>query len=131
MDVEEIPTHSYKEMLLDKQVLSQIEYHEGAPSPNINGDKKKCIDGSIALSKEYKKCLYHPWCFSVTIKVFGRGMTHHYLRSKLIDLWKPSKQLILIDLRWDFFVIKFGLEKNMAKAQHLGPWFISGNFLSK
>ncbi|XP_070014183.1 uncharacterized protein [Nicotiana sylvestris] len=57
-------------------------------------------------------------------------MPHHLLRSKLNDLWKPSEQLILIDLGWDFYIVKFSLEESMVKALHLGPWFISGNFLS-
>ncbi|XP_075080001.1 uncharacterized protein At4g02000-like [Nicotiana tabacum] len=57
-------------------------------------------------------------------------MPHHLLRSKLNDLWKPSEQLILIDLGWHFYIVKFSLEESMVKALHLGPWFMSENFLS-
>ncbi|XP_019224117.1 PREDICTED: uncharacterized protein At4g02000-like [Nicotiana attenuata] len=57
-------------------------------------------------------------------------MPHYLLRSKLVDLWSPSEQLILIDLGWDFFIVKFSKEENLVKALQKGPWFLSGNFLS-
>ncbi|XP_019266876.1 PREDICTED: uncharacterized protein LOC109244270 [Nicotiana attenuata] len=42
---------------------------------------------------------------------------------------EASEQLILIDLGWDFYIVKFSLEESMVKALHIGSWFISGNFL--
>lgn len=96
----------------------------------LEGCKGKHIEGSILLSPEDKERLYQPWKFSVIIKVFKRKMPHHMLRSKLIEIWKSSEELILIDLGWDFFIIKFNLEESMVKALLLGPWFISGHFLS-
>nr|XP_033508752.1 uncharacterized protein LOC117273670 [Nicotiana tomentosiformis] len=105
MDVAETTPYSYKKMLLDKQAVSQTEYYNEDP-PNHQNDKGKIIEGSVALSQEDKNRMYQPWRFSVIIK------------------------LILIDLGWDFFIVKFSLEENMAKALHLRPWFVSGNFIS-
>ncbi|XP_019244287.1 PREDICTED: uncharacterized protein LOC109224157 [Nicotiana attenuata] len=130
MEVEETTPHFYKEMLLDKPLIRQNDYYEEHATTIIKDDKGKNIEGSIPLSQEDKKRLYFSWRFSVIIKVFGRRMQHQYLRSKLIDLWKLSEQLIMIDLGWDFFIVKFSLEENMAKALHLGPWFVFENFLS-
>ncbi|XP_019255157.1 PREDICTED: uncharacterized protein LOC109233748 [Nicotiana attenuata] len=129
MEVEP-PQHSYKEMLLDKQVSNQTNYYDMDNKSIPQMDKGKHIEGSIPLSQEEKERLYMPWRYSVIIKIFKRKMPHHMLRSKLIDQWKPSEQLILIDLGWDFYIVKFSLEENMVKALHLGPSFISGNFLS-
>ncbi|XP_019232333.1 PREDICTED: uncharacterized protein LOC109213040 [Nicotiana attenuata] len=130
MDVEKTTPHSYKEMLLDKPVSHQNDYNVEDASTIIKDDKGKNIEGSIALSQDDKKRLCFPWRYSVIIKVIGRRMPYQYLQSKLIDFWKPSEKLILIDLGLDFFIVKFSLEKNMAKALHLGPWFVSGNLLS-
>nr|XP_009792247.1 PREDICTED: uncharacterized protein LOC104239331 [Nicotiana sylvestris] len=125
----ELPLHSYKEMLLDKSVSNQTNYYEIYHQPIPDLDKGKYIEGSIPLSQDEKERLYFLWRYSVIIKVFKRKIPHHLLRSKLNDLWKLSEQLILIDLGWDFYIVKFSLEESMVKALHLGPWFISGNFL--
>nr|XP_009790993.1 PREDICTED: uncharacterized protein LOC104238354 [Nicotiana sylvestris] len=125
----ELPQHSYKEMLLDKQVNNQTNYYDMDNQSISELDKGKHIEGSIPLSQEDKERLHLPWRYSVIIKIFKRKMSHHMLRSKLNDLWKPSDQLILIDLGWDFYIVKFSLEESMVRALHLGPWFISGNFL--
>ncbi|XP_019239198.1 PREDICTED: uncharacterized protein LOC109219211 [Nicotiana attenuata] len=129
MEVES-PKQSYKKTLLDKQAYNQGNYYDMEHQSTPEGCKGKHIEGSIPLSPEEKERLYQPWQFSVIIKVFKRKMPHHMLRSKLIELWKPSERLILIDLGWDFFIVKFNLEESMVKALHLGPWFISGHFLS-
>ncbi|XP_019255644.1 PREDICTED: uncharacterized protein LOC109234213 [Nicotiana attenuata] len=126
----ELPHQSYKEMLLDKQECNQANYYDMEHQSILEGIKGKHIEGVIPLSPEEKERLYKPWKFSVIIKVFKRRMPHHMLRSKLIDLWKPSEQLILIDLGWDFYIVKFSLEESTVKALHLGPWFVSGHFLS-
>lgn len=57
-------------------------------------------------------------------------MTHQILKSKVTELWKPSKPLVLIDLGHGFFTVKFSKEENMTKALHAGPWFVFGGFLS-
>nr|XP_009794210.1 PREDICTED: uncharacterized protein LOC104241008 [Nicotiana sylvestris] len=126
----ETPQHSYKEMLLDKQECNQTNYYDMEHQSTPEVAKGKHIEGSIPLSPEEKERLYMPWKFSVIIKIFKRKMPHHMLRSRLINLWKPSEQLILVDLGWDFFIVKFSLEESMVKALHLGPWFVSGHFQS-
>ncbi|XP_019225732.1 PREDICTED: uncharacterized protein LOC109207297 [Nicotiana attenuata] len=125
-----IPQHFYKEMFLNKQVCNQSNYYEMENQRSLELAKGKHIEGSIPLSPEEKERLYAPWRYSVIIKLFKRKMPHHMLQSKLIDLWKPSEQLIFIDLGWDFFIVKFSLEESMVKALYLGPWFVSGHFLS-
>lgn len=85
---------------------------------------------SIILRQEQKIRINHPWRFSIIIKFFGKKVSHHILKSKLQQLWNPNEHLNIIDLGWDFFVVKFEKEENMMNALHGGPWFIMENFLS-
>ncbi|XP_019257748.1 PREDICTED: uncharacterized protein LOC109235961 [Nicotiana attenuata] len=87
-------------------------------------------DNFIPISAHDKSRLYEPWKYSVIIKLFGRKIAHHILRNKLIDLWKPTEQLPLIDLGSVFFLIKYKKEENMMTTLHGGPEFILNHFLS-
>ncbi|KAK4733789.1 hypothetical protein R3W88_008050 [Solanum pinnatisectum] len=64
------------------------------------------------------------------VKVFGKKITYTYLKNKLVDLWKPSEPLTLIDLGCEYFIAKFSNQASLHKALHEGPWFVAGNFLS-
>ncbi|XP_019252829.1 PREDICTED: uncharacterized protein LOC109231637 [Nicotiana attenuata] len=124
----EAPQSSYKDMLLDNQQGNQETYYDN--DNQLEQAKGKHIKGSIPLSPEEKDRIYASWRYSVIIKVFKKKMPYHLLRSKLVNLRNPSETLILFDLGWDFFIAKFSLEESMVKALHLGPWFVSGHFLS-
>ncbi|KAK4727359.1 hypothetical protein R3W88_032276 [Solanum pinnatisectum] len=71
-----------------------------------------------------------PWCFSIIIKLLGKKMSHKYLKRKLALLWKPPKEITLIDLGYDYFIVKYLKEENMIKALQNGLWFVNGFFLS-
>lgn len=62
--------------------------------------------------------------------MFGRKIPHHLLHIKLQQLWDPTEQLVLIDLGWEFFIVKFAMEENMTCALHGGSWFVMSYFLS-
>lgn len=68
--------------------------------------------------------------YSIIVKVFGRRVGHQTLKTKLLALWKPIEDLLLIDLGCDFYLIKLQNEENMFKAVHNGPWFILNYFLA-
>lgn len=59
-----------------------------------------------------------------------KKISHQFLKSKLIELWQPNEPLILIDLGYNYFIVKFIKGENSNKALHGGPWFILGSFLS-
>lgn len=84
----------------------------------------------INLSEEEKARIQRPWSFSVIIKLLGRWMSHDYLRHRLNSLWKPIEEIVLIDLDFDYLIVKFLKEKNMGIALQNRPWFINGFFLS-
>lgn len=82
------------------------------------------------MSVEYKEWIYRPWAYSVIIKLATKKVSHEYLRKRLINIWKPTKDLVLIDLGFDYYTVKFLKEDNMHTALQKGPWFINGFFLS-
>lgn len=85
---------------------------------------------SISLTSEDKDKIYKPWAFSLFIKLNGKKVAHDYLRTKLINLWRPTETLTLIDLGYDYFTVKFIKEENIITALHQGPWFVNGFYLS-
>lgn len=94
------------------------------------GNKQEENSNSITLSKADLESLYAPWKVSIIIKVFGKRLPCVYLKNKLMDLWRPTEPLNLIDLGNDYYVVKFNCLTNTNKVLHEGPWFIAGNFVS-
>lgn len=74
----------------------------------------------ITLTDEGKARIQRPWSYSVIIKLLGKKMSHDYLKRRLIALWKPTEEIVLIDLGFDYFIIKFLKEENMHTEQK-GP----------
>lgn len=55
---------------------------------------------------------------------------YKFLLKKLQELWQPKEEINLIDLGYDFYLIKFIHMENYSHALHGGPWFISGHYLA-
>lgn len=102
-----------------------MDYTESAATYELSQDLS-----AITLTDEDKARIYKPWAFSLIIKLNGKKVTHDYLRTKLVNLWKPTESLTLIDLGYDYFTIKFIKEGNMLSVLHKGPWFVNEFYLS-
>lgn len=63
-------------------------------------------------------------------KISGEKINHHYLKKKLIDLWKLQSDFSLIDLGLEFFTVKFTDEDSQKKVIQEGPWFVAWAYLS-
>nr|XP_016467507.1 PREDICTED: uncharacterized protein LOC107790116 [Nicotiana tabacum] len=101
-------------------------------SPNSKNEGEQLASGvkALQLSNDEKDRLYSTWKYSLIIKLFGKRIMHHYLKVKIQELWKSIKQFPLIDLRSDYFIVKFTKEENMNNVLRNGPWFVNGHFLS-
>lgn len=124
--------NTFKEILSEKNLTKSSVYFPQYHQARTMLEKTRMEDNSepIILSQEQKLRIYHPWRFSIILKVFGKTIPHHVLKAKLQQLWTPTEQIILIDLGWEFFIVMFEKEENMTKALHRGSWFIMGYFLS-
>ncbi|KAF3613991.1 hypothetical protein FXO38_35930 [Capsicum annuum] len=119
---------SFKSILLNKANSlngNYLSHHNGKMS-----QVSEEIDDTIVLREKDKDRIYAPWRFSVIVKLFKKTLAHGYLRTKLLDLWKPSEPLILVDLGNGYYIAKFTNPENMQMALHGGPLFIIGDFLS-
>ncbi|KAM3381618.1 hypothetical protein P3S68_007191 [Capsicum galapagoense] len=141
----ESPPHPPDPWKLNKSTLSLSEMTFKAALLNktdsLNGDYLMRYNGksplvstetgdTVILSAEDKERIYAPWRFFVIVKLFKKGLANSYSRTKLVELWKSTELLTLIDLGNDFYIAKFTNSENMQKALHGGPWFVIGSFLS-
>ncbi|KAL4291177.1 hypothetical protein GQ457_14G014560 [Hibiscus cannabinus] len=67
---------------------------------------------------------------SVIIRLLGRKIGFKALLSRIIALWKPFRELQLIDLENDYFLVKFSKETDFAKVLTGGPWTVYGSYLT-
>lgn len=74
--------------------------------------------------------MYSPWKYSLIIKLIHKRVLHKYVKSKILELWKPIEQFSLIDLGSAYFIVKFTKEENVTKILQNGPWFINDFYLS-
>ncbi|XP_060202508.1 uncharacterized protein LOC132630947 [Lycium barbarum] len=83
------------------------------------------------LTSADKNRLYAPWDNSVIIKLLGQKMGHQLLKQKLLNLWRPSEDITLVDLGSDFSLIKSQKQENFDHVcMHDGPWFVMNRFVS-
>ncbi|PHU14622.1 hypothetical protein BC332_15827 [Capsicum chinense] len=128
MDIDLAKKQSFKDVHTDKSTDLNRSY-ENTNQYVIDFDETADED-TIPISKKEKDRLYLPWQHFDIVKLVDKRIGHQYQRTRLIALWKPTKNLILIDLGEDFYIAKFNKIENKNKAFHEGPWFVAGKFLS-
>lgn len=127
MDIEKNEGNSFRNVLLNKnkEINHSYNIYDGSLL-----DPQGIGEDAIALSDEDNRRIYQPWIHSVTIKLFGRKLTHVYLKNKLTDLWKVQENLDLIDLGNDYFIAKFSRPESTNKVLNEAPRFVTGSFLT-
>ena len=73
--------------------------------------------------------IYAPWWSSIIIKVIGKSFGYRNLLTCLGGIWKPKGKFSMIDLGYDFFLVKFSILEDYQKALEQGPWFVGENYL--
>ncbi|PHU20266.1 hypothetical protein BC332_11417 [Capsicum chinense] len=118
---------SFKDILTDRPQELNQSYNTPTftPAPQLPYGKK-----SIQLSDLEKERIYLPWRNLVTVKLMGRKISYQLLRSKIMELWKLSEPLTLINLGHGFYTAKLNKEESKTTTLHGGSWFIVGGFLS-
>ncbi|KAM3305640.1 hypothetical protein P3S67_012507 [Capsicum chacoense] len=122
------PKMTFKAALLNKEDSLNGHYlmddnEKAPPIPTETGD-------TVSLSAKDMERIYTLWRYSVIMKLFQKRFAHNYLRTKIVEVWKPTELLTLIDLCNDFYISKLSNLENMQKALHGGPppSSIFGNF---
>lgn len=83
----------------------------------------------IGMTWEEKIKAHHPWCNSLIIKLVGRSIGYHYLWRCLQEMWRTQGEPLLIDLGFDYFIVKLSRREEYEKALSEGPWTIGDNYL--
>lgn len=106
-------------MIQDIEMAQQAEELNGVLSPGIlsadraiskpsaNYHEDDMEPDHITLTNEEKQRIYKPWSYSIIVKLIGRKLRHRYLKCRVNLLWRPTEEIILIDLGSDYFTVKF------------------------
>ncbi|KAK9293372.1 hypothetical protein L1049_021364 [Liquidambar formosana] len=54
-----------------------------------------------------------PWSQAIIVKVFGRTVGYGYPLSRISTMWKPDSELDCVDLRHDYFPVRFDLVEHL------------------
>lgn len=126
---------SYRDSLFSKQklvtspIFSQCTHTYDTYLTDESNAKHKDIQ-FIPIILEDKDRMYKKWATALIIKVYGCSVRYRFLLRKIHELWKPTKELFLIDLGSYFYLVNFTKDENYSTALDGGPLFIGGHFLA-
>ncbi|XP_057425674.1 uncharacterized protein LOC130719039 [Lotus japonicus] len=83
----------------------------------------------IRISKEKRKELRKPWQNSIIVKLLGKRVGLGLMKDRLSKLWHPAGEMEVIDLDFDFYVVRFANRVDYAHVFTGGPWMIMGHYL--
>ncbi|KAJ1428156.1 Zinc finger, CCHC-type [Sesbania bispinosa] len=92
----------------------------------IEGDDL-CPTVHISSKKFHEAC--KPWKSVVIIKVLGKRVGLQFLQLRLLKLWHPLRDMEIIDLEFDYFLVCFSNPSDVNMVFEQGPWLISGHYL--
>lgn len=75
----------------------------------------------VLITAEDKKRIYQRWVKALIVKVYGKTIGYSFLKKILHEIWRPTENLIIIDLGKDFFLIDFKQTENYIKATNGDP----------
>lgn len=103
---------------LIQQKLARIKYEGGNPmKPMV------FIDDSIYEG------LCAPWEDTLLIKLLGKTVGYHFLKEKLVRLWKLSSYFDIFDIGNGYYMLKFSDEDDKKKVMEEGTWTIFNHYL--
>ncbi|KAK7815823.1 hypothetical protein CFP56_001107 [Quercus suber] len=92
-------------------------------------DASDLLDLTIHLPPHVREKIYAPWKNSLIVKVVGKSFGYKALFSCLTSIWRPKGYFSLIDLGYEFFLVKFTQLTDYLTAFEKGPWFVGEHYL--
>nr|XP_027061780.1 uncharacterized protein LOC113688220 [Coffea arabica] len=71
-----------------------------------------------------------PWKHALIVKVFKKHLEFKFFDQKIRELWKPCRNMSLIDIGKGFYIAKFDSPEDFLKVVKGGPWYILKYFVS-
>lgn len=117
---------------INKQTLNQVSVQGNIEDIDPLDETVNHLETEnfIPLTSTDKERIYKNWSNALIVKILGRRVGYRFLQQKFIAIWKPTENLSLIDLGFDYYLVKFTKEDNYNKALHGGTWFIGSQFLT-
>lgn len=126
--------NSYKESVMGQSGKENLEGNKDAYEEEVSDDDKipevsnEAWFGMGMTQKEKIEARW-PWRNSLIIKLVGRTVGYHYLWRRLKAMWRTENDPLLIDLGFNFFIVKLGRREEIDRALTGGPWMIGDNYL--
>ena len=70
-----------------------------------------------------------PWQTSIILKLTGQQLGYRALQTRLAGIWCPAGKPFLIDIGYDFFIMRFDILTDYQHALMDGPWFVGNQYL--
>ncbi|KAK5802615.1 hypothetical protein PVK06_030222 [Gossypium arboreum] len=124
-------TASWKDKLLGSFVNKGSSHDEEDFKLNDGDVSKEMIDGvpSITFSERVHNFITQRLARTVIVKLLGRKISYHAMSNKLQAIWKANKKLQVLDLKNDYFSVRFQDENEYITTISGGPWIIFGHYL--
>ncbi|XP_019151931.1 PREDICTED: uncharacterized protein LOC109148649 [Ipomoea nil] len=84
---------------------------------------------TIRLSKAEIRQIRAPWRLAIIVKGMGRSIGYTYLLRRLTSMWKPKGKMELIAIDNGYFIVRFGVVKDLEHAIFEGPWMVMDHYL--
>ncbi|KAK9290190.1 hypothetical protein L1049_008356 [Liquidambar formosana] len=84
----------------------------------------------VRLSAAIKKRIRSPWRNCLIIKVFGKSYGYKSLLRRLHGIWRPQGPLSLVDLGYDYYLVRLSNHADYSHSLEDGPWFVGEHYLS-
>ena len=59
----------------------------------------------------------------------GKQLGYRALQTSLAGIWRPSGNVVLIEIGYRYFIMKFDVLKDYHHALMDGPWFVGDQYL--
>nr|POE93966.1 protein hothead [Quercus suber] len=125
-------TLSFKEVLLhaNMEAMDTCSTEVGDEwTTDPTKDASDLLDLTIHLPPHVREKIYAPWKNSLIVKVVGKSFGYKALFSCLTSIWRPKGYFSLIDLGYEFFLVKFTQLTDYLTAFEKGPWFVGEHYL--
>ncbi|KAK9008943.1 hypothetical protein V6N11_080419 [Hibiscus sabdariffa] len=130
------PTASYKD-----GVMGGSDSHPGEDLIPIEDDDIELLDEDVRVgvtdgipfidfSPRVHDLAVKSFEFMLVLKILGRRVGYTTFYNRLVSVWEPSRQIKLIDIENDYFLVKFSSRLDYIAVLTEGPWTIFGHYIT-
>ncbi|XP_072056312.1 uncharacterized protein [Arachis hypogaea] len=112
------------------KAFSLVETLSGDNIAIVSGKQGDLLPPSVTFTQEAKNCLAEPYKDAIVIKGLGKHYSYTALSHKLRTVWRIKGGFDLLDVGFDYFLVKFDVAEEREKVLLGGPWMIEGNYVA-